>query len=98
MNIAKNIAKISALSGSLVIVASSTVSAGPMSIAGANIVTPPSQVAKSRLHCLAARSEQRLTSIQETGLAPKKSDAAKSRASSTMSCGTGTKVPGGAFA
>jgi hypothetical protein len=39
-----NIAKISALSGSLVLAASSTVSAGPMSIAGSNVVTPPSQV------------------------------------------------------
>lgn len=39
-----NIAKISVLSGSLMLAATSTVSAGPMSVAGSNVVTPPAQV------------------------------------------------------
>jgi hypothetical protein len=39
-----NIAKISVVSGSLMLAATSTVSAGPMSVAGLNVVAPPSQV------------------------------------------------------
>jgi hypothetical protein len=39
-----NIAKISIVSGSLMLAAMSTVSAGPMSVAGSKIVTPPAQV------------------------------------------------------
>ena len=39
-----SIAKISIISGSVMLMASSTVSAGPMSVADTNVVAPPSQV------------------------------------------------------